>query len=377
MKRPTRILFTIPNFITAGSGYALLNVVRRLDRERFAPSIAVLRKGGKLETLIEELGIPLLELPFTVPARPLHKLPGYIWEAAKKFRPYGFEIWHSYHYADDYTEPLIARASGARAWVYTKKNMSWGGRAWHVRTFLATRIAAQNTAMLERFFTHPLVRRKVRLVPRGVETDRFRPGVEPRLQIRSQLGLSRDDFLVGCVAHLLPVKGHPTLIQAVAQVPGAHLALAGKLSLDEEYVARLRALCAELGVTGRVHFLGNVSDVPALHAELDAFVLPTLGRSRMEGCPVALLEAMSCGVPSVATDIPGSQDIIRSGEDGLLVPPEDADALAAALRELLDNPQRRRELGLAARRRVEQAYPIEREVARHEALYREIVGDYP
>src|SRR5262245_7438135 len=144
MNTPTPILFTIPNFDTAGSGTALWNVVSRLDRRRFAPSICVLRPGGKLASVIEKSDVPLLCAKFTVPLRPLATFPFRVRAAARPFRGRGFALWHSYHYTDDYTEPLVARMAGTRSWVYTKKNMNWHKRSWYVRSLLATRIAAQN-----------------------------------------------------------------------------------------------------------------------------------------------------------------------------------------------------------------------------------------
>lgn len=367
-------MFTIPNFITAGSGQALLHVVKRLDRERFSPSIAVLKSGGSLEDEIRALGIPLLELPFTVAPRPLPSLPLRVFKAAQQFRPYKFDLFHSYHYGNDYTEPLIARASGAKAWVYTKKNMSWGGsgrRGWLLRTRFATRVAAQNTTMIEQFFIEPQVRRKVVLLPRGVDTEKFRPGVEPRLALRQRIGISQDTFLVGTVAHLVAVKGIETLIEAVSRVPNVHLVIAGK-PIDAAYVQSLEALCVSLSVSERVHFLGGIDQVAALHAEIDLFVLPTLNKGRMEGCPVSLLEALACGTASIATKVPGSQDIIEDGVSGVLVPPEDAVQMADAIRSLVDSPEKRRALGEAARQRVLAHYRIEREVQQHEALYAEI-----
>ena len=152
MTTSAKILFTIPNFITAGSGRAMLNIVERLDRGRFAPTVAVLKRGGKLDAEVERLGITLLEHQFTIPARPYHTLIGRARVAAAPLRSHGFALWHSFHYGDDYTEALIARAAGARGWIYTKKNMNWHQRAWHVRSLLAKRIAAQNTDMMREFF---------------------------------------------------------------------------------------------------------------------------------------------------------------------------------------------------------------------------------
>jgi glycosyltransferase involved in cell wall biosynthesis len=175
------------------------------------------------------------------------------------------------------------------------------------------------------------------------------------------------------VAHLVPVKGHPTLLQALAQTPEVQLWVAGK-ALDEDYALELHRQAEELGLEGRVHFLGGVSDVPALLAEADIFVLPTWGRWRMEGCPVALLEAMACGKACIATDVPGARDLLVHHECGMLVPPEDPSALGQALCTLAQEAKLRRSYGQAARRRVEERYTIEREVENHQALYEEILG---
>ncbi|MCB9437105.1 MAG: glycosyltransferase [Anaerolineales bacterium] len=367
-----KILYTIPNFITAGSGQALLHVVKRLDRNLFEPSIAVLKTGGALEQEIEALGIPLLELPFTVPPRPLTKLPIRIIQSAKLFRPYEFDIWHSYHYSDDYTEPLIARMAGAKAWVYTKKNMGWGSRAWWIRSRLASRIPSQNTTMMSRFFNTPSFSKKAQLVPPGVDTAYYRPQVLAELAVRQKYNIDSHIPLIGCIAHLVEVKDHPNLIKALAKVPEAHLILAGKL-LDREYVQRLEALIKDLELMDRVHFLGNVENIPALHAELDMFVLPTMGRLRMEGCPVALLEAMACETPAIATDIPGPNDVIIPNHSGLLVPPENPDSLADAINSLIANPEHRKKMGINGRQRVLDGYTIQHEVQTLEAIYNELI----
>ncbi len=373
MSTPTPLLFTIPNFTTAGSGRAMLNIVERLDRQRFAPAICAARRGGRLEAEIDRLGIPYLESPFTVAARPLATLALRARQAAQAFRPYGFALWHSFHYLDDYTEPLVARFAGARGWIYTKKNMNWNRRSWFLRTLLARRVAAQNTDMLREFFSSALFRRKAVLVPRGVDSERFRPGAPRLLALREKLGVEPGAVVVGCIAQLLPVKGHPTLLESIAGVPDAHLWLAGK-ELDEKYASELRRQIRDLNLDGRVSFLGDVQDVASLLAELDVFALPTWDRWRMEGCPVALLEAMSSGLPCVATDIPGSRDIVEPDRSGILVAPRDAGALAGALRRLAGDARRRREIGEAARARVLASYTIEIEVRAHEELYESVLG---
>lgn len=363
---PVPILFTIPNFDTAGSGRALFEVARRLNRRHFAPAICVSRRGGRLEAEIEAAGIPLFAAPFVVAARPLLGLAARVREAAAAFAPRGFALWHSLHYLDDYTEPLIARAAGAR-FVFTKKNMSWNRRSWLLRSLLSRRIAAQNTEMLRRFFAGWPLAAKTTYLPRGVDTERFKPASRPERNTRLR---------VGCVAHLLPVKGQDRLLAAVAGLPGVELHLAGR-ALDPDFHRRLLGDIQALGLGDRVHLHGEVVDIPSFLHNLDVFVLATRPSGRMEGCPVALLEAMASGLPVLAPRIPGAADLLEAPGSGILLPAEDG-AFVAALQHELSRLAREGELlgALAhgARQRVLQEFSIEQEVSRHERLYHEMLG---
>jgi glycosyltransferase involved in cell wall biosynthesis len=373
MSAPAKILYTIPNFITAGSGHAMLSVASRLDRTRFEPTIAVLRRGGSLEAEVERAAIPLLEFQFTVGAKPYGSLLQRARDAASALRGRDFALWHSFHYSDDYTEPVIARAAGTQRWIYTKKSMGWHARSWHVRSFLARRIAAQNSDMMRDFFGGIAYRSKARLIPPGVDTTRFCPSTPPRLRIRERLGIPADAPVVTSVAHLVPVKGHPVLILAAASVPGSHLILAGAGDASE-YGSALRAQAQRLGAAERVHCMGKVEDVPGLLAETDVFALATRANGHEEGCPIALLEAMAAGRACVATDVAGSRDPIVSGQSGLLVPAGDALALAQAIERLARSPGDRRRFGHAALTRVLDRYTIDHEVRAYQDLYSEALA---
>ena len=362
------ILFTIPNFITAGSGRAMLNIVERLDRAKFLPAVCVSRMGGKLDKEVEALGIPFIESNFTIPPKPYATLLWRARQAAHIFRPYRFALWHSFHYSDDYTEALIARFAGAQ-WLYSKKNMGWGSRAWKLRSLLATRIVTLNSEMADLFFSSPLLRKKHYLNPCGVDIQAFSPNAAPRLNLRAQQGLSVEMPVIVVVAHLIPVKGHPTLLKALTKIPNAHVWLAGQ-PMDAKYSAALHAQAEYLQITDRVHFLGDIADIPALLAEADIVALPT----RMDALGVAILEAMACGKACVASDVEGPRELLVHQQNGLLVPSEDVDALAGALNRLIENPALRARYGMSARRRVEERFTIEREVAQHEALYLEMLG---
>jgi glycosyltransferase involved in cell wall biosynthesis len=364
MKIP--ILFTIPNFITAGSGRAMLNIVERLDREFFAPVICVARKGGSLDREVERLGIPLIEAPFTVKARPYSMLPVRAWSAARLFRAYNFKIWHSFHYLDDYTEPLIARFAGVKTWVYTKKNMSWGNRAWWLRSRFATAIAAQNSSMIELFFRS--IPTPVRVIPPSVDTRLYFPA-SPSSNARAEWGIPEDAVVVGHVAHLVPVKNHPHLIRALTRCQSPiHLVLAGRLQ-DACYVESVRRLAADLQVADRVHLVGEVQNIPEFLRSLDIFAFC----SHQEACPVAVLEAMACGLPCVVTNIPGIRDAHIPEETAVVVPPGDVEAFAAGLDTLAASPFERQRMGQAAAIRIQERFSIEREVAQYINLYQDVI----
>lgn len=171
------------------------------------------------------------------------------------------------------------------------------------------------------------------------------------------------------VGSLSQKKGLDVLLRALPQVvreaPAVRLVLAGEGPEAE----RLRALAGELGLAGQVRFAGMVTG-PA-KADLFAAARIVVVPSRREPFSNALLEAMAAGRAVVATAVGGSQEVVEDGRSGLLVPPEDADALAAALIGLLRAPERTAALAQAARRRAEQ-FSWERMVDSYEALYREL-----
>jgi glycosyltransferase involved in cell wall biosynthesis len=361
------ILFTIPNFITAGSGRAMLNIIERLDKEQFAPTVCVMRRGGDLDREVERLGLPLIEAAFTVAPRPYHTLLLRAWRAAQVFRPHRFALWHSFHYSDDYTEPIIARMAGTKHWLYTKKNMSWGSRAWRLRSYLARYIIAQNDEMMTQFF--PGSGHKVRLIPSGIDLRKFNAD-EKAKNLRSEWQFPERTTVIGHVGQLVPVKNHAHLLHALARTKSdMRLVFAGDF-LDHAYTANVRALAEELKLGDRVRFLGRVRDIPALLRALDIFAFC----SHSEGLGIALLEAMAYGLPCVVTDIPAMTYIHSPGQTALIVPKDDVNAFAAALDDLASDSEKRLRLGNAARKRIEETFTIEGEAAAYQEVYLEMLS---
>jgi len=168
------------------------------------------------------------------------------------------------------------------------------------------------------------------------------------------------------VARLDPQKGLHDLVAAAALVPEARVMVVGEGPERRALETRI----AHLGLGDRVHLLGFRSDVPDLLAGSDLFVLPSL----FEGLPLSILEAMAAGKPVVATAIGGNDEAVVDGATGLLVPPGDPRALADAIRALLRDPERRRRLGEAGRRRAEAEFSAPAMVRRVAAVYDELLA---
>jgi glycosyltransferase involved in cell wall biosynthesis len=178
--------------------------------------------------------------------------------------------------------------------------------------------------------------------------------------------IERRPQLVGTIGRLEPQKGVDVLIRALADVEGATLLVVG----DGSERGRLEELAGSVGVAERVEWKGW-SDDPRSHlATLDVFVLP----SRNEGFPLAVLEALLAGTAVVASDVGSVADAVREGETGLLVPPEDPAALAAAIRNLLADPALARRLGAEGRRVVLDHFTANHMARAFESLYQELTS---
>jgi glycosyltransferase involved in cell wall biosynthesis len=189
--------------------------------------------------------------------------------------------------------------------------------------------------------------------------------------LRTEVGLPADVPLVAELGRLCEVKGQRELIRALPRLPDARLALIGTdLERGGAFQVELEQEAERLGVRGRVLFAGYRRDAPALLAEADVVALP----SWTEGLPLAALEAMAQGRPVVATPVGGTPEVVVDGETGLLVPPRDPEALAAAIGRLLGDPDLRRRLGDAGRRRAEERFSLEAMTRRMLAIYDEVAA---
>ncbi len=209
---------------------------------------------------------------------------------------------------------------------------------------------------------------RIRVIPNHVEPADFDGiGSAQADGLRDVLGAGAGELLILLVARLHPAKGHAVALQALARMRRpARLVCVG----DGPMRQPLERLAVDAGIGGRVAWLGERDDVPALLAAADAFILP----SRSEGLPLTLLEAMAARRACVASDIGPVREVFGSGA-GLTVPVNDSAALAAALDTLADAPTLRQQLGAAARARVEARFSAEVNVRKLEDFYDELLTE--
>ena len=230
-------------------------------------------------------------------------------------------------------------------------------------------VAAISSEVADALAAAGVSREHLRIIPSGVDCDHFRPAsLTEREAARARLGISRGDFLIGTVGMLEERKGHRYLLEAVAMLNRPRYeksrikcAIGGDGAMRDE----LAQLARELGVVSDVLFLGMIGDSRQLLDALDVFVFPSL----KEGLGVALLEAMACGLPVVASRAGGIVDILEDDRTGLLMAPRDSASLANAIAALENDAARRLRLGDTAKVRVAENFSMDAMTARTIDLY--------
>jgi len=206
-----------------------------------------------------------------------------------------------------------------------------------------------------------LPERKIRYIPNGADTERFKPG--RNLEWRERLGIAPDALVVGTIGALRPEKNLELLVHAfaAAAIPGSALVVIGEGNCR----ADLEKLADELKLDGRAFFPGGVADPAPCYGAFDIFAMS----SKTEQMPMSLLEAMACGLPAICTDVGDSRHILDTPESPAIVPPGDVEAYAAALRTLAENPDLRARTGEGNYRRCVREYSFSRMLAGHGELY--------
>ncbi len=336
----------------------MIELIRRLDRARFSPYVACFRREGQWLSRVEESGVPIDAFPLgsLTSARTLRQL-------------YAFARWCRRHHLQvvqtcDIYGNIFALTGAALARVPVRMGSRRGIVSPTGRRSLLTlqrhayraahRVVANSVAAGGALRAEGVRREKVVVIPNGIDLEPFDV---PRT--------SGPGPVVTTVANLRAGKGHDVLLRAAERVlrrrPDVRFQFVG----DGPLRARLEEQAEDLAVRAAVTFLGHRADVAAVLRGSTVFAFPSL----MEAFPNGVMEAMAAEVPVVASDVGGIPELVEHEHNGLLVPPGDEEALAAALLSVLGNPARARTLAAAGRQTVQERYSFERMVHDFERLY--------
>ena len=360
MTKRIKILLTIPNFNTAGSGKVVYDLANGLSPEKFDVEIACGDNKGQFFKTVESLGLPIHIIETKTDYRPYLTLLFRVGRVSKFYKKNKYDIIHSWQWSNDWTEALAAKLVGKK-WIYTKKAMGFANRHWEIKSKLADFIVTINDEM-RGYFPN---KKAQKLIPLGIDTEYYSP---------QRNTTSNDVFTIITVANLVPVKGIEILLHALKEMHNKKVQLKILGDNDNDYSHQMKSLTKSLNLNDQVEFLGKQLDVRPYISNSDLYVIPTLNQGRKEGMPMALVEAMSMGIPLLGSDITGINFVLKDFKH-LLFEAGNSKALSAKITEIQSmSIAERSALGKHLRLYCEEQYSMSAFIDAHELLYKELLG---
>ena len=353
------ILHLIETSGPGGAEQMLLRLAAEYGRRGLSQMVC-LRKDGWLAGEVRRRGLPLKIIP-------IGRLPDTYW--LRKLRQLAWKLGvkaiHAHEFAMNVRAAMLGRCLGIPV-VATVHGKEYYGDKWVRRQVYRLTSRSACLIAVSEDIRQQLVSRcgikshRVNVIRNGVDTERFRYNEEKRRFYRNLFGVAENQLLLGTVGSYYPVKGHRFLIDAMKKIAAVDrsvkLVMAGQGPLADE----LRNQAENSGLGECINVVGYVEDTPGFLSALDIFVMPSLS----EGLALALLEAAANNRCIVATDVGGTPEIIVNKENGVLVRPGDAKALADAVVELFD-PKTRFSLAANAAATVKRDWSIQRTADRY------------
>jgi sugar transferase (PEP-CTERM/EpsH1 system associated) len=365
---PIRILHVVDNMLgMGGMEKNIINLIQRMDPERFEHVVCVIRRVGALADDIPRNRGTLICLDKTQDGRSFLG-----WTLARQIARVQPDIVHSRNWGA--IEAILAgRCAPACALVHSEHGMdagSAGFQPWRRRMmrgmafYLADQVFSVSCALRDFYARNTgFPARRIAVIHNGVDTERFYPQDTGRRRVRERLEIGPGEFCIGAVGRLETVKDLPTLVRAAAVAAKKwRLLFAG----DGSEACALQSLVSRFPeLHERTSFLGEIHDIPEFLNALDVYVLPSI----YEGISNSLLEAMATGLPVIASAVGGNTEVIVDGDSGLLFPAGDTAALASRLTAVFERPEFRARLGQRGLARVKENFSLNSMVQKYEDLY--------
>jgi glycosyltransferase involved in cell wall biosynthesis len=390
----TRVLHLVTSFEAGGTERQAVELLKRLDREQFEVRLAAIRNEGPFYEEIAPLfpDVPEFRLTSFYNSGAVRQLARF----ARLIASERIDIIHAHGFYDSLFASVAGRLAGVPV-IASQRHLRLSDRRAHMLGTRAIHRLASKIVVNSEVIRRAIIEsgsaqaEKIVVIRNGLRPISDDPAAEPyglasdpddpaacgemrrrmRDSLRRELGLDRRAKLVGMVARLAPVKGHRYFIRAAARVAredaDVHFVLVG----DGPSRREIEDESARAGIAHRVHMLGDRRDARLLVWAFDVAALTSLN----EGLPNSVMEAMSAGVPTVATAVGGTVELITDNETGYLVPPADVDALAARVAFALKNEAISEAIGQRGREFITSQFGMRRMVRSVEQLYDEVMGE--
>jgi len=359
-----RVLHVIPNFGPGGAERLLVNLLEEFDRERFQVAAVSLypETGTILEREIREKGLEVYY--FNKHKGPDLRMIRELWHIFRDFRP---DVVHTHRYVLRYTL-LPAFFCHIPVQVHTVHNVAQKevdrvGKFVHWLAFRWAGVVPVSISQEVAVTVRNLYGKNIEtpVIYNGIPTGRF--------FAYSNRKDENNNIILLHVGRFSPQKNHKLLIEAFALVVKECSKLRLWLVGDGELKSDIEKLVVQKGLQSYVSFLGIRADVAELLGQCDIFVLP----SDWEGVPLTILEAMAAGKPVIATAVGGVPELVKDGETGILIPPQDPQALVQAILKLATNSELGEQMGQTGQKRAQEQFDISRTAREYESLYLELL----
>jgi len=368
-----RILYVIDGIEFGGGERVFAQLLNGLPEDRFEPYLASAPNDAFLKN-IKSKNLVFYPVDFSNRFNPLPLMR--LYRIVKSQR---IDIVHSQGARADFFARIAAKLAKVPIIISTVQMLVEGYNVGYLKRFLYQTFDRFSERFVDYFLVvssvlkenmievHGIPPDKIIKIYNGIETDYYKPvgNEEMRYKIRREFAVNDSDILIASLGRLVWQKGFEYFLHAIPEIlreiPDARFILVGDGPLRPE----LERLAVELGEGDKIIFAGYRSDVRDVLAALDIVVIPSV----LEGFPMITLEAMAMAKPIVAAKIDGITEQITDGINGILIPPKDSSAIAQAIIRLINDRESGKKLGLAARKKVEQEFSVEKMVSETEKVY--------
>ena len=363
--RKINVIHLVEELTIGGLEKILTSIVLNLDKKKYNVSVWCLREGGFFANKLVKEGIDFKILHISTSRNPLS-----IYKLYKLFKAHKVDIIHTHAYSAGTIGRMSAFLAGVPVIISQNHSVyDYYNGYYHFVEWLLSLITDRVICIsdiVNRFAneTQRINAKKLITIHNGINSE-YTVSKKRTSCLRKELNISVDHSVICTIAHMEEHKGIKYLLESASLLLESRkditFLLVGEGALKEE----LKIHCTGLKIEKNVIFTGERSDIPEILSLTDIFVLPSL----REGLPLTILEAMACGKPVITTNVGGVPEVVKDGVSGILVPPEDPEAIHSAMNELLDDREKLKKMGHNGKRVFSESFDSKTMIGKIEDLY--------